>query len=310
MQPISPLFVHYESTILQQCRQLPQIILSNDGKVAEQLVKECLIRILPPTMNVVNGLLMDSRGNRSDEIDCIVVAESAPRFPVDEFGSFFVVPVETAVAAVEVKFSATLASWKDCTSKFRKILQLECLAEAGRPKYPFLSCLMVHANTLDLRTLPLVVNQDVNMLIGILGTGMVLSDPVDPYCPVAVHASLRDDSLAVLGPGSALGFLVQTLLKRPSPARGLHPFYVSGSWSPMDPALSLEHKAAQALFDLYQADKDATHLAHADIIMNNIDSAHRTHLSRRILDCWKAHMYYFAMMHITDEWSLSFIHNR
>ena len=133
--------------------KLSEEIASNTGKTCEHFCTTFLRRHFD--YQVVNGLFFDSKNNRSEEIDAIMLAPGTPRFPVDSSNTFYRVPIECAIAAIEVKQQATQSYLRDAFTKFVRVKKLHLIPDRGlgtrEPgldnKYPLLAVIMVEKSS-------------------------------------------------------------------------------------------------------------------------------------------------------------------
>lgn len=72
------------------------------GDANEETVKKFLKQYLPKTINVTTGMLVDSEGNKSRQLD-IIICDSAKTPIFYQSGETRVIPVECAYAVIEVK---------------------------------------------------------------------------------------------------------------------------------------------------------------------------------------------------------------
>jgi len=71
------------------------------GDVREYFVNMFLLKILPETMGIGSGEIIDRNGSRSDEIDTIIYNKNFPVLKVTDGKSIF--PIEAVVATIEIK---------------------------------------------------------------------------------------------------------------------------------------------------------------------------------------------------------------
>lgn len=103
-QAVSSFFQSAAQQLLADARQ--SATLSNPtavGSEREASIRRTLVRLLPPSCEVLSGgYLFDFEGNASRQIDIIVLSGSTPRFAASHDGQAFA-PIEGTIAACEVK---------------------------------------------------------------------------------------------------------------------------------------------------------------------------------------------------------------
>jgi len=75
---------------------------STTGRIRETLVQQFLIPHLPRTLEIRSGIIIDSKGNRSRQQDCVIVDTRLPLIDVGSKTDALLI-AESAVATVEVK---------------------------------------------------------------------------------------------------------------------------------------------------------------------------------------------------------------
>lgn len=93
------------------------------GRANELALAQLATRLLPSTVEVGTGIIIDSSGARSKQIDVIVYERvSQPQVMAQSTQLLF--PVETVVAALEVKTTVDAAAVADAGAKFASVKQL------------------------------------------------------------------------------------------------------------------------------------------------------------------------------------------
>lgn len=92
---------------------------ASKGAINEEAVRVLLKSRLPRTVEISNGILIDSHGKMSRQLD-IIIHDAAKTPVLFEQDGFRVIPVECAYAVIEVKTALTLteveSSWKNMES--------------------------------------------------------------------------------------------------------------------------------------------------------------------------------------------------
>ncbi|WP_394160044.1 DUF6602 domain-containing protein [Galactobacter valiniphilus] len=93
------------------------------GRSNELALADLVQRLLPLDVGVGTGLVFDSRGKQSKQMDLVVYSRaSQPQFLNQT--SQFLFPIETVVAVIEVKTTVTEAETADTAAKFESIRDL------------------------------------------------------------------------------------------------------------------------------------------------------------------------------------------
>lgn len=100
------------------------------GEVREILVRELLRPILPPTIAIGSGKVVDHLGVESRQIDVIIYDRSVmPSLLYGAEGTVGLVPIEACIYAVEVKTKSTVAQTRHAAEIARSVSQLTYLPE-------------------------------------------------------------------------------------------------------------------------------------------------------------------------------------
>jgi len=114
-------FFHHQHILLAQCK-LPEVMSDNlPGLVRESFVNGFISQHLPPSCTVCNGQIIDSKGQKSGELDTIVLKPIGVRLSLAGSLVTKLVMVETVAFVVEVKTQLSRTSLMDCVSKFQKL---------------------------------------------------------------------------------------------------------------------------------------------------------------------------------------------
>ncbi len=116
-------FDHFEITLTHEA-QLAGLLEHSSlvGSAREFIIKRVLRSILPPVVHIGSGKVLDSKGNRSRQID-IIVFDS--RFPVFEIEcGIGIYPLEGVIATIEVKSTLTKKSLFESLENTLSLIQL------------------------------------------------------------------------------------------------------------------------------------------------------------------------------------------
>jgi hypothetical protein len=241
---LSPVFAEFERSVSTQLSALKGIIINDAGPIAENSTRLLFQRLLPPSLAAVNGLLIDCYGRQSNELDIIIVEASAARFPLDEACTFFLVPVECAIAVIEIKSSSKCTTYDEVLTQFRWTSRIETVPPAdGAPSRPFFAALMLKRDSskdgIYLEGMSLSENEPLDFL-GVLGYGC-LQLPSRLHQNAAVLSSDKRSTSRVIGTGASIAYLLYEITSRPSPCKSLPPDYILGTWpSVIGPSVSLK----------------------------------------------------------------------
>ncbi len=94
------------------------------GIEAELAVADLLRSVLPSRFSSGKGFIIDSLGHQSNEVDLIVL-DSANTARIFDFRAFELIPVEAALACIEVKTTLTKQELDETFVKFQKIQRME-----------------------------------------------------------------------------------------------------------------------------------------------------------------------------------------
>jgi hypothetical protein len=104
------------------------------GRLRELLVDQLLQPMLPPALGIGNGIIVDSEGGSSGEIDIVIFnRDILPPLLFSERDGIF--PVEACLYAVEIKSMLRVSHLEETLSKFDKIQRLKRL-EGANPTEP------------------------------------------------------------------------------------------------------------------------------------------------------------------------------
>jgi hypothetical protein len=107
------------------------------GEVREILVRELLRPLLPPTFALGTGKIVDHLGNESDQIDVVIYDRAVmPPLLFSQTAVLGLFPVEACVYAIEVKSTATAATWAQASRNATSLLRLARLIPPGGQIYP------------------------------------------------------------------------------------------------------------------------------------------------------------------------------
>ena len=95
-------------------------IHSNVGPVNENQALDHFKRMLPPALQARSGLIIDSHGNKTDQMDIIILQYCACHGAKME--NLF--PIESVVAAISVKSTLAPSSHRSSISQLQKVLLL------------------------------------------------------------------------------------------------------------------------------------------------------------------------------------------
>jgi len=93
------------------------------GRLRELVIDQLLRPVLPPSFGLGAGIIMDSHGNSSGEIDVVIFNKDIlPPLLFNEREGVF--PVEACLYAIEVKSTLEVAHIDETVDKFRKLFRL------------------------------------------------------------------------------------------------------------------------------------------------------------------------------------------
>jgi hypothetical protein len=101
------------------------------GRLRELVIDQLLRPVLPPSFGLGTGIIVDSIGGTSGEIDIVIFNREIlmPLLFSERDGVF---PVEACLYAIEVKSSLELRHLAETVDKFGKLKQLQKLTNANR----------------------------------------------------------------------------------------------------------------------------------------------------------------------------------
>jgi len=94
------------------------------GNANEETVKNFLIQYLPKTVDITTGILVDSTGNKSRQLD-IIICDSAKTPIFYQSGETRVIPIECAYAVIEVKAYLDKAELEKAYKNMQSVKALE-----------------------------------------------------------------------------------------------------------------------------------------------------------------------------------------
>lgn len=106
------------------------------GRENEASLAEIIRRLLPPTVGVGSGVVIDSSGARSQQTD-IIVYDQATQPNVLAQTSQVLFPVETVKLAIEIKTTVTTGELDDAVAKKNSIQKLHSAGEGQTVPFAF-----------------------------------------------------------------------------------------------------------------------------------------------------------------------------
>ncbi|MGW2093267.1 DUF6602 domain-containing protein [Promicromonospora sukumoe] len=104
------------------------------GRENEQSLARILENLLPPSLGVGTGIIIDSHGNRSKQTDIIVFDRSAqPQIMAQTSQMIF--PIEVVRCAIEIKTTLRASDVDDLAKKCKSLRDLSPIANHEMPKY-------------------------------------------------------------------------------------------------------------------------------------------------------------------------------
>lgn len=98
------------------------------GQINEKTFRDFLIKYLPKSLEVSTGIVIDTKGGRSKQLDIIISdASKTPVFyeKVDGDKKIRIVPIECVYAIIEVKTRLTNQEINDCLENMKSVKTLE-----------------------------------------------------------------------------------------------------------------------------------------------------------------------------------------
>jgi hypothetical protein len=120
-------FFTYRATQLQGLVDAVRDLINHQltkGIEAEFAVADLLRSVLPSRFSAGKGFIIDSLGHQSNEVDLIVL-DAANTARVFDFRAFELIPVEAALACIEVKTRLTKRELDDTFERFHRIQEME-----------------------------------------------------------------------------------------------------------------------------------------------------------------------------------------
>jgi hypothetical protein len=120
-------FFAYRATQLQGLVDAVRDLISHQltkGVEAELAVADLLRSVLPSRFSAGKGFIIDSLGHQSNEVDLIVL-DAANTARIFDFRAFELIPVEAALACIEVKTMLTKKELDDTFDRFHRIQEME-----------------------------------------------------------------------------------------------------------------------------------------------------------------------------------------
>ncbi len=111
------------------------------GEANEETVREFLKQYLPKTLDITTGMLVDSEGNQSRQLD-IIISDSAKTPILFQSGDTRVIPVECAYAVIEVK------AFLDKTELEKSYKNMQSIKSLIKKAYFNQKGAIIHTNTL------------------------------------------------------------------------------------------------------------------------------------------------------------------
>jgi hypothetical protein len=124
-------FFSYRAKQLQGLVDAVRAVIAHNltkGIEAERALADLLGSLLPPRFTAGKGFVIDSKGYQSGEIDLIVL-DSPNTARLYDFRVFELIPVEAALACIEVKTTLTKAELDATFAKFQKVQEMEFFQE-------------------------------------------------------------------------------------------------------------------------------------------------------------------------------------
>lgn len=124
-------FFSYRATQLQGVVDAVRDLIRHSltkGIEAEQALADLLKTVLPLRFAAGKGFLIDTAGRQSNEIDLIIV-DSMNTARLFDFRAFELIPIEAALACIEVKTTLTNDELRGSFERFQKIQDMEFFQE-------------------------------------------------------------------------------------------------------------------------------------------------------------------------------------
>jgi len=251
---IKTFYEREESRLSVELNGLKDDIGSNVGIVSETLVKSFLESHLKG-FHFLNGIVIDSNGRKTNEMDIIITDGNAPCFPAGRGeSSFHRTPIETVVGIVEVKSAASRLYVEDAVKKkFTIVRQMKTMS--SQLTLPLTALVMggnAYVTTADIQNwLNDCDPENVIDFVGVIGCGYVVRKQ-------GLGQLRFGNEKSHSSPGSCLGMLSHLIYQQPRiPTEDLlPPAYFLGDWDDTDGVETLQEAerwsptltAAQLLF--------------------------------------------------------------
>jgi len=124
-------FLSYRATQLQGVVDAVRDLIRHNltkGIEAEQALADLLRSVLPLRFAAGKGFLIDTAGQQSNEIDLIIL-DSMNTARLFDFRAFELIPIEAALACIEVKTTLTTDELRGSFDRFQKIQDMEFFQE-------------------------------------------------------------------------------------------------------------------------------------------------------------------------------------
>ncbi len=124
-------FFSYRATQLQGLVEAVRDLVNHKltkGVEAELALADLLRAVLPLRFSAGKGFLIDTCGRQSRELDLVVV-DSINTARLFDFRAFEIVPIEAALACIEIKTVLTKSDLDDTFEKFQSIQEMEFFTE-------------------------------------------------------------------------------------------------------------------------------------------------------------------------------------
>jgi len=163
-----------------------------------------------------------------------VVDGRAPLFPIDTTGEFHLVPVESVIAAIEIKSSASEAHLRKAITQLANVKALQILPDEGDShqchQQPPLCCVLLASGSIDWKDVErLLIEFDTSKavdFVGIIGSGCAVRSSY----PSGLTAPPGCEVIVTLGEGACSAVLSYLISRRPLRRQPLPKQYYSGKY--------------------------------------------------------------------------------
>jgi len=213
------LFLYFEDTVKilldefeRSARQNADL---NRGKNRENFCSNFLKKVLPSRLNIRSGEIWDSKGNKTGQLDLVIIRDDAPCLHI---GSDEIFLAESVFAVIEVKSDLTTKKLKEAAKTLKKVANLSINPPPPifNPKYhrplkvvfayhgATIKTLVEFANTekIDLKAFDIICILDRGILYR---GGLVLGKEI--------KSGKWDEFFSLSGGAGALGFLYLHLVR-------------------------------------------------------------------------------------------------